>query len=93
MQHLRATGKIQSERSRRRAEKERDRMSWRDDPVTVQDLVTKIETAKAFGILVDEDEVVWLPKSQIESHTLVVGQQGMAVMPRWLADKYEFDYD
>jgi hypothetical protein len=69
-------------------------MSRGDDAVTVSDLVLKIETDKAFGILADEDEsVIWIPKSQVEEHTLVVGQQGMAVLPRWLADKHGFDYD
>ena len=65
-----------------------------DDPVTVDDLVLETETDKAFGILADEEgSLIWIPKSQVEEHTLVVGQQGMAVMPKWLADKHGFDYD
>jgi hypothetical protein len=68
-------------------------MSRNDDAVTAHDLVLKIETPKAFGVESDVDEVIWLPKSQIEEHTLVIGEQGIAVMPKWLADKHEFIYD
>jgi hypothetical protein len=68
-------------------------MGRSSDPVTVYDLILKLETEAAFGIEADENDVYWLPKSQIEAHTLVVGQQGMAVMPRWLADKLSLDYE
>jgi hypothetical protein len=63
------------------------------DPVTVQDLIMKIETDKAFGVESDVEEIIWLPKSQIEEHTLEKGEQGWAIMPKWLADKHGFIYD
>lgn len=68
--------------------------SQNDDPVTVSDLTLHVETDAALGVIADgEEDVIWLPKSQLEEHTLTeIGSKGMAVMPQWLADKKGLDY-
>lgn len=63
------------------------------DPVTVNNLVLKVETDGAFGVDAGSDDIVWIPKSQVEAHTLFKDEKGTAVMPKWLADKNDFEYE
>jgi len=79
----------------RRWGKNQRRCPWDsgNDLVLVTDLIVKAETEKAFGIAIDERRLGWLAKSQLKRSTLVVGEQGSAVMPRWLAEIHLFMYD
>lgn len=47
------------------------------------------ETSKAILVLVDGDEKVWLPRSQVSESSEVrrEGDEGNLVIPEWLAEE------
>jgi len=64
--------------------------------VYVDGLYLVAETDLSYGVVIDPDDkdaYAWLPKSQLESVDLEEGIEGSAVMPEWLADKYDFEFE
>jgi hypothetical protein len=60
-----------------------------NETVMVHDVKAIHETAKALLCVIDGQEV-WIPKSQIdeeESEVQEVGDEGILVIPTWLADR------
>lgn len=56
----------------------------RSQPVTLHFLAEQVETPKAYLLVMETGEEVWLPKSQIKS---INWETGEVQVPRWLAEE------
>lgn len=57
----------------------------RSDKVDLRFIEERVETPKAYLLVMSTGEEVWLPKSQIE----VDWDKGVVRVPRWLAEEKE----
>ena len=55
----------------------------RSEPVTLKFVEERVETPRAYLLVMETGEEVWMPKSQIQ----VDWDRGTVTLPRWLAEE------